>query len=89
MSAQFIVWCPKRGATREDGKLVKASDAERAVEVWAEWDDARSADYSIVSGTNLDVVVLDVREDREQTFIVSGRSEPVYTARLKAKGEQP
>ena len=76
------VWCPDRGATKEDGRKVFAHSAEAAAVEWAEWDDASSADYTIVGGTPADVVVAEDRDGApEHRFTVSGESSPVYRAR--------
>jgi hypothetical protein len=78
----YVVWCPDRGATKEDGRRFAAYDAERAATLWAEWDDASSADYTIVGGTPAEVVVAEARDGAaEHRFIVSGESSPTYRAR--------
>jgi len=75
------VWCPDRGATKEDGRKVFAHSAEAAAVEWAERDDADSADYSIVGGTPAEVVVAADRDDAEEhRFMVFGESSPVYRA---------
>lgn len=75
----YEVWCPDLGSTREDAKLIKAYGPETAAETWAQWQDASSADYWIVGGTNANVVVLEgVHEHR---FVVMGETRAVYYAR--------
>jgi hypothetical protein len=82
----YLVWCPSRGATKEDGRRIVAYCPGYAVERWAEWDDASSADYTIVSGTPVEVLVAEeVPGAQEQRFIVSGESVPQYRA-SEAKG---
>ena len=78
----FRVWSTERGQTKEDGLRIVAYDAEMAAVRWAEWDDASSADYTIVGGTPAEVVVAEDRDEApEHRFIVSGESVPQYRAR--------
>lgn len=82
---EYRVWCPDRGATKEDGRRILAYDAESAATKWAEWDDAASADYTIVGGTPADVVVAEERDGApEHRFKVFGESHPTYRARAAA-----
>jgi hypothetical protein len=77
----YRVWCPDRGATKEDGRRIVAYNAERAATAWAEWDDASSADYTIVGGTPADVVVAEEHDGApEHRFTVFGESRPTYRA---------
>lgn len=86
----YRVWCPDRGATKEDGQLIRSYSPESAATRWAEWDDASSADYSIVGGNPADVVVAEDRDGApEHRFTVFGESSPVYRARAAQKGAQP
>jgi len=81
----YIVWCPDRGATREDARRIVAYNPESAATAWAEWDDASSADYTIVGGTDTECVVAEDREgSAEWRFTVSGESVPSYRARKAA-----
>jgi hypothetical protein len=58
-----------------------AYSAEDAAVRWAAWDDASSADYSIVGGSPAEVVVLDGRDGTtEYRFTVYGEPCPVYRA---------
>ena len=83
----YLVWCPDRGATKEDGRRVLAYDPSSAATRWAEWDDASSADYTIVGGTPADVVVAEDRDGApEHRFTVTGESCPIYRAKAVAQG---
>ena len=78
----WLVWCPERGQSKEDGNLVVAAYAEAAAVKWAERDDAKSADYLIANGNDATVLVAEDREAApEECFVVSGESRPVYRAR--------
>nr|WP_023596478.1 hypothetical protein [Pandoraea pnomenusa] len=76
----FTVWCPERDQDFEDGRSFDAHDAEMAAEKWAEYDDAYSAEYSIVGGREVTVMVRN-EAGQDSSFIVSGEAEPVYFAR--------
>lgn len=81
MEKRYMVW--REGEDREDGKVVRANYEKEAVEKWAEWDDAHSADYIIVSGQNAQVFVAMEEEGSEvMKFEVRGESCPVYYATL-------
>ena len=79
---EYVVWCPDRGATKEDGRHIDAFDAESAATRWAEWDDSSSADYTIVSGTPAEVLVAEVDDGApEHRFTVTGETCAIYRAR--------
>ena len=78
--AKYTVWCPDHGSTFEDGRKFEASDAEHAAERWAEWEDAYSAEYSIVGGSEK-IVRVRGEDGGEQEFTVTGESVPLYRAR--------
>jgi hypothetical protein len=81
MQTEYVVWCPDRGATKEDGRHINAFDHESAATRWAKWDDAHSADYTIVGGSDAIVLVAAVDDGApEHKFTVSGESVPVYRA---------
>ena len=81
MKTEYVVWCPDRGAVKEEGRHIDAFDHESAATRWAEWDDASSADYLIVGGSPAVVLVAEVDEGApEHEFTVSGESCPVYRA---------
>jgi hypothetical protein len=79
-TASFEVWCVENGGTREDGRRIQARSAEDAAKIWAERDDADSADYLIVGGQPKAVTVIGP-DGREQTFEVSGETRAFYRAR--------
>lgn len=89
--ANYRVWCPDRGSTKEDGRLFRSYSPEGAATQWAQWDDASSADYTIVGGSPADVVVAeDADGATEHRFTVWGESSPTYFARPTAQqGGQP
>ncbi len=69
----------------EDARRIVAYNPESAATAWAGWDDASSADYTIVGGTDTDVLVAEDREgSAEWRFTVSGESVPSYRARKAA-----
>ena len=70
---------------REDARRIVAYNPENAATAWAEWDDASSADYTIVGGTDTEVVVAEDWEgSAEWRFSGSGESVPSYRARKAA-----
>lgn len=77
---KFKVWCPEDGGTEDDATVIEAPTPECAAERWAEYDDARSADYLIVSGRSEPEVC--VRDDAGNAwrFRLTGESVPSYTA---------
>lgn len=79
---EYLVWCPDRGATKGDGRRIKAFDPESAATKWAAWDDAHSADYTIVGGSPEQVVVAETHDGApEHLFTVSGEQCAIYHAR--------
>jgi hypothetical protein len=80
MSA-FVAWNEDHGSTFDDGRSVNAYDAESAAKIFAEWDDARSADYLIVGGQDATICVASPDGSNVQRFTVSGEACPVYRAR--------
>lgn len=80
---RYIVWCPDIGQEQEDGAKVTARCPQTAAQEWADWQDRRSAEYSIVGGTDVTVTVLDINSGERRDWIVSGESVPIYRARLK------
>lgn len=82
----YRVWCPDRGADKEDGLFIRSYSPEGAATAWAEWDDAQSADYTIVGGTPVDVLVAEDRDGApEHRFTVTGEPHPTYRARAIAE----
>lgn len=82
LGREFLVWCPERGMEREDAHRVLAHSAEGAARKWGEWDDARSADYSIARGNPTTVRVCDAAapEAEGASFVVRAELRPLYTA---------
>lgn len=80
---RFVIWNPENGQAEEDGTKISALSSEAAVREWAEWDDARSADYLIVGGQPATVKLRDLNSNTVTDWIVSGESVPHYRARLK------
>jgi len=81
----YRVWCPERGAIKEDGRRIVAHCPGYAVERWAEWDDAASADYTIVGGSPAVVLVAEDRDGAtEHEYTVSGETVAQYRARETA-----
>jgi len=66
---------------REDGRPVRATDEQSAVEKWAARDDAESVEYLIAGGSDATVlVVLHGSDDTPKSWLVSGEAVPVYHA---------
>jgi len=71
----WVVWNPLNGTMQDAldyGQHHRADSAETAAEVWAEWEDCESAEYSIANG---------VAEADAVTFTVSGEYSAEYSAR--------
>ena len=84
MKREYIVWRPDYGQTQEDGRHIDATDSERACHLWAQREDSESADYSIVSGTPAEVLVMLAEEGAPvEAFTVYGESMPHYRAHAK------
>lgn len=82
MSRHYIVWVPENGEKRADGQRINALDHEDAAKVWAQWKDAHGAEYRIVGGQAVTVSVAEAFAGAEvKRFVVTGRAEPVYSAR--------
>lgn len=75
----YLVWCPELGQGPEVSKRVWVADAEEAAERWADWYDAHSADYPIVSGQDVTVCVRREGQDRVSRVRVSGQESREYT----------
>ena len=87
---KFLVWCPEYGQEPEDGRVFDAWDAPCAACKWAQHQDQKSADYTIVSGSDATVTVRAVSSLTEWELIVSGESVPSYQARVvKPEKEKP
>ena len=76
----WTVWCPEDGADGpEDGRTVRAFDADQAAERWADHDDC-NGDYDIVSGRSTPIVHVQGEDEEVTRWKVTGEAEPVYTA---------
>lgn len=75
----YHVWCPELGQAPTDNKRVWAADAEEAAEEWADWYDAHSADYPIVSGQVMTVCVRREGQGKVSRVRVSGQESREYT----------
>ena len=77
---KYIVW--REDSEREDGKRIPANYEQEAAQKWAAWNDAWSADYTIVGGQEARVfVALDEEGSKPMLFEVRGDSCPVYHAK--------
>lgn len=77
---KFVVW--EEGSERSFGQLIEAYDEAEAVENWAEWDDAQSAEYLIVRGREARVfVALHEDNSKPMLFTVQGEPRPFYQAK--------
>lgn len=77
--SKFTVWCPEHGSEFEDGRSFDAYSAAHAAKTWGKYEDAYSAEYSIVGGCEVTVMVRD-EDGHDSSFVVSGEAEPVYYA---------
>ena len=78
----YWLWRPEYSEKEEDGREVKGYSPHDAAQRWAERDDIRSADYTIVGGNPATVMVRD-SDGTTIELIVSGETISVYAARLK------
>lgn len=77
---RFEVWCPDYDQDPEDGQKISARDHYQAATEWAEWSDHDSADYLIVNGEDVIVMVRDLDDRSLFAIRVMGESIPHYTA---------
>ena len=86
----WIVWSPEHGQAEDDARTVRAWDAERATEKWAEEFDA-DGDYTIVAGHEATVYVRSGSgEGPIESYVVKGESVPEYYARkVEAREGKP
>lgn len=70
------------GYVGEEGHEIEAFDHVHAAEIYAEWEDSMTAEYSIMGGSLEDVTVVDP-DGVTKHFVVSGGAIPVYEAREK------
>jgi len=79
---KYEVWCLDSGSGPEYARVIEAHEAYAAAEAWANWADNFSADYSIVDGQEARACVREYGGTEVHEFIVTGRTERVYSARL-------
>jgi len=78
----WLVWCTDLGLEEGDADTVYAHRPERAAERWAEDYDRRNADYAIVRGSDVEVLVrprIGVHGEPLR-MLVTGETVPVYSA---------
>ena len=80
---KYVVWCPKWEQTKADGRRIDADCPREACEKWAKWEDAMSPDLWITKGSDITLMVAELGDGaQEQTYIVMGKSVPLYYGRL-------
>lgn len=80
----YAVWCPDFGSERSDARHFKAIDHEDAACQWAKREDRASAEYSIVGGASM-VVMVSEGDDQAREFTVSGEAAPYYRAAARSE----
>jgi hypothetical protein len=76
---RYLVW--EAGESREDAVTINAHDHGDAVTTWARHTDAKYADYTIVNGDPVTVMVAeDFDGSPEFEYIVGGEQVLQYTA---------
>jgi hypothetical protein len=79
---KYKVWCPADGELKDrDAREIEEYDVESAAEEWADRDDCESAEYRIVGGTPVEVMVRDLATGKLTRCEVNGESVPQYIAR--------
>lgn len=76
---EYTVWNPDQGETKEDGRVIQARDAIKACELWAERDDYESAEYSIVGGEDV-ILMVEMGDGSIRSAHVTGEAVPTYYA---------
>jgi len=84
---RYWLWRPEYSEDEDDGRKVMGRDPADAVQRWAEHDDARCLDYTIVSGTPAMVMLRDMETSEVQEWIVSGEKVAKYSARLVTQND--
>lgn len=72
------VWAHEEG--EESSRIYRALCAVEAVEKWAEEEDYKSAEYSIVGGREQPVVCVRGKDGEVEQYQVRGRTVPEYFA---------
>ena len=83
-----MVWEPAAGGLEDSADEVNADDAGTAARNWADADDFESAEYSIVSGIPVTLMVRDLDTGDLTEWVVSGKTVRVYTAVQKPPSVQ-
>lgn len=78
---QFDAWCPDLGSGPEHARTFEARSAYDAAEAWANWEDAQSAEYWIVGGSEARVCVRQSGQTEVHEFVVAGTMTRQYRAR--------
>lgn len=78
---KYWIWSDDLGQDEGCARAVSANSTESAVTEWAERQDARSADYTIVGGQEVIATVRDCDTGEVSQWIVTGESVPLYRAR--------
>lgn len=79
--AEYRVWWPKYGGTRENARPFAGRSHRDAVERWAEWYDFYTDEYRIAGGEAAEVKVLREEDDEIHSLTVIGRMERMYKAK--------
>lgn len=80
MKATYLVWCPELGSTCDDAREIEAYSPTQAATIWAQREDAESADYWIVGGEGTTVIVRDT-DEADHEYWVTGEQAIDYFAR--------
>lgn len=78
---KHTVWCPELGGSADFGREIMALDHEDAACIWAQREDAESAEYWIVGGDGTTVMVCGP-DGAEQAVRVTGEPSIDYRARV-------
>lgn len=57
---RYVVWCPDRNQTREDGEIINVRSPSAACEKWAELDDLDSAGFPTANGNAVELMVAEL-----------------------------
>ena len=81
--SHYVVWCPDWEQTREDGRRIEAHSPSNACEQWAQREDAEGADYLIVRGESVELMVAELGSSLAPfRYSVTGESVPSYRATM-------
>ena len=80
---RYVVWRPDYGQTQEDGRTIEADHPAAACIAWAERDDQESAEYSIASGKDAELMVAELGSSLAPfRYSVGGEAIPSYYATM-------